>query len=132
MLLESPELILIVAGLAAIVFPIGLAVVAVSVFLFVKKKDMKVAGLPAWAVALAAGLIMTFIIPGAIMFILILIFMVELVSMPPVVTCYAPMEDPANVTTMAAGALIVSRVELLDKLHKDGRISESLYRKLKK
>jgi hypothetical protein len=132
MLLESPELILIVAILAGIMFLIGLVAVAISVFLFVKKKGMKVAGIPAWTAALAAGLLLTLVIPGAILFILILIVLLELGSQPPVVTCYAPMEDPLNTTTMAAGALIASRVEMLDRLHKDGRIPESLYRKLKK
>ncbi|MCD1294709.1 hypothetical protein CUJ83_06810 [Methanocella sp. CWC-04] len=121
---------LILLILSGVAFIIGLSCTAYAVFLFVKEREKKALGIPMWIPVLLAGLAMTLIIPGILIFLLGAMSYIEVVSTP---TCYAPAVDPMlENATMMAGTVVAARGQLLEKLHEEGKVPESIYNKIKK
>lgn len=126
-------LIVIIAVVAAgVFFFAGLCTVAASLYLFMKQKSRTFGGAPAWMLALAAGLCLTFVVPGIVIFAAAYIIATQ--TPPPVVTCYAPMppDYPAEgAIAPVAGALVAARSSVLEKLREQGKISEDVYDKVR-
>jgi hypothetical protein len=119
-----------VAGLAGASFLAGAACIALAFYLFSRKKGLAVAGVPAWAPALALGALLTFIVPGCLAF--LLFYALVSPTPPPPPTCYAPKPPTCYaVGPSAIAGLALGRGELLERLHKEGSVPDHIYRRVK-
>jgi hypothetical protein len=128
-LLDESLILIIAAGAACLVFFAGLCTVGASLYFFTKQRSRTVAGVPAWLLALAVGLFLTFIIPGAIIF--MAAYLIATQTPPPVVTCYAPMPPSAGAIAPAAGALL-GRTKLLEELRDQGKVPGEVYDRVRR
>ncbi len=118
-------------GLAALSIILGLALIAAAVYLFSRRREMKIVGLPAWASLLAAGALLTLIVPGCLAFLLLYVLVSPVQPPPP--TCYAPQPPTCyDMATTAMAGLVLGRKELLERLHGEGKIPDGVYRRLRK
>lgn len=126
-MLESLPVEMAAVGLACLSFLAGIACVAFAIF--ARKKKLGVAGMPVWAPALALGALLTFIVPGCLVF---LLFYVLASPTPPPPTCYAPKPPTCyEVAPAALAGMVVGRRELLERLNKEGKISDGIYGRVK-
>ncbi len=126
-MLESLPVEMAAAGLAGLSFLAGIACMAFAIY--ARKKHLSIAGIPAWAPALALGALLTFIVPGCLIF---LLFYVLVSPTPPPPTCYAPKPPTCyDVAPVAMAGLVMGRRELLERLNKEGKISDGIYRRVK-
>jgi hypothetical protein len=121
---------LIVAGAGSLFA--GLLCLGASAYLFARKKGLSMGPMPVWAVALGAGLLLTFVVPGALAFIL----MQAILAPPPAVTCYEVQPQVMCYKVSASVAMtavpVAMRLELADKLMESGRLPDHIYRKIRK
>ncbi len=121
---------LAVAGLVGVSFVAGLACIALAVYLFSREKGRMAMGVPAWVPALALGALLTFIVPGCLLFLLFYVLVSP--APPPPPTCYAPQPPTCYLVGPAAMAgLVLGRGELLERLNREGKIPDGVYRRVK-
>ena len=124
-------LMIIAAGIVSLAA--GVLCVGASAYLFTRKKSLALGPVPLWMIALAAGLFLTLIVPGAAIFLLMQAIMAP---PPPVVPCYEVQPEvtcykPAASVLMTTVPLAM-RLELAEKLRESGKLPEHVYNKIKK
>ncbi|CAJ36483.1 hypothetical protein [Methanocella arvoryzae] len=134
-MLDETLILILAAGTACVVFFAGLCMVAGSLYLFLKQRSRTAGGVPAWMLVLAVGLFLTFVVPGAIIF--LAAYVIATQTPPPVVTCYAPKPPEVTDYTSAASSVTMAvplamRLELAEKLRESGKLPGHIYDKIKK